>query len=119
MVWDILLHLLNFDIFWIIGLLLDNLLWVFMFLAVVVLLFNGKNVARGFVHVSLAPLLILSLLSFFGWQDFSGDFLLLYYLVDVSALSIAESSKYLSKYLIWVEEIVFFGLLIVYNLALA
>ena len=118
MVWDILVHIAALDIAWLYFTAMGNLLWIFIFLTISFFFFNGKNIARSFVHVTFAALFMGSLLPFIGWEEFGGHFLLLYYLLDLAILSAAEANKFLSSRLVWVEEFVFFGLLIGYNVFL-
>ncbi|GEM_PF-6975438 len=116
MVWDILSSAFSLDITGLAGILLGNLAWVFIFFAVGYIFFEGKRPLFAFIHVSLAPLLMFALLPFMGWKDVGGELLAVYYLADLAALKFAETIPFLARRLVWVEEAVFFGSVILFNL---
>lgn len=119
MVWDILTHAAAFDFPWLIETALANVFWVFALFCVSHIFFEGKKPLRAFIHVTMAPLLIFSLLPFMGWAEVGGEFLAAYYLLDLAALKFAETIPFFAKRLVWVEEGIFFGSVIVFNLFLA
>ncbi|MBI4210862.1 MAG: hypothetical protein HY544_05135 [Candidatus Diapherotrites archaeon] len=116
MVWDILVHAAALDLGWLIDAAIGNLLWLFMFVAVSYLFFGGKRPLRAFLHVTLAVLFFASLLPFMGLGELAGPFLPLYYIIELSALKFAETTPALAKRLVWVEEFVFFGSILFFNL---
>ena len=118
MFFDLLAHAFAFDIGWFISLFSDNLIWVFMFAALSFIFFGGNKPIRAFLHVAIAGVLMLELVQFVGWQEYTGSFLMIYYVADLSFLKMAESTKFFSNKLVWVEEAVFFGSLILFNVVM-
>lgn len=116
MIADIAVALLSLDFEWFLGLVFGNLFWVFAFFALGYFFFRGKNPLRAFIHVAFAVLFFNELLPFIGWKEYVGQFLLVYYLVDLSLLKIAESIPFFSSRLVWVEEANFFGSILLFNL---
>ncbi len=119
MVWDIIVGAAGLDFAGLFGIALSNIFWVFALFCVSYIFFEGKRPLRAFVHVALAPLFIFSLLPFIGWSDVTGSFLAFYYVLDLSILKFAETIPFFAKRLVWVEEGVFFGSLIVFNIFMA
>ncbi|MFH1391728.1 MAG: hypothetical protein ABIH20_05440 [Candidatus Diapherotrites archaeon] len=115
MIWEIIVHLVALDFAWIIGLVLSNLLIVFMFFALGYIFFNGKNPIRSFIHLILAPLLFFELIPFLGWAEVSGQLVALYYIINLSLMKMLENNKFFSSRLVWIEEFTFFGALILFN----
>tara|TARA_Y100000310_G_scaffold345859_1_gene471629 strand:- start:23919 stop:24275 length:357 start_codon:yes stop_codon:yes gene_type:complete len=116
MVWDILIATATLSIGALLEIAIANLLWVFMFFSLGYIFFDGKKPVRAFIHVTLAALFFAQLLPFLGWEEYTGPFLGLYYLVDFSVLKFAETSKFWVNKLVWVEELTFFSSVILFNL---
>lgn len=119
MIWEILTNIASLNVEGLLGLVMGNLHWVFSILAVSYFFFNARKPIRAFVHVSFAILFMAELVVFVGWHDFSGQFLLLYFLLELGVLIVAQNIPFLSKRLVWVEEANFFGSIILFNLFLA
>lgn len=119
MVWDILSAAAGLDISGLLGIAIANIFWVFALFAVSFIFFEGKRPIRAFIHVTMAPLLMFSILPFMGWQDVGGEFLAAYYIIDLAALKFAETIPFFAGRLVWVEEGVFFGSAMLFNLFLA
>ena len=116
MVWDILIAAATFDIATLLDIAFKNILWVFIFFVVAHMFFEGKHQIRGFIHVFLTGLLFAQLLPFLGWQDYTGTFLLLYYLIDFTVLKFAETSKFLTSKLVLIESSTFYVALVLFNI---
>ncbi len=119
MVWDVLSAAAALDFSGLVEIFLSNLHWVFVFFALGFIFFEGKNPVRAFMHITVAALFIFTLIPFAGWADITGTFIAFYYVIDLSVLKFAESIPYFARRLIWVEEGIFFGSLVLFNLILA
>jgi len=119
MVWDILIGIATLDIGFLAGLVFGNLHWFFAFAALSFIFFEGKKPVRAFIHVTFAAMFFAAFLPFIGWAEFTGPFLLFFYLADLAMLKFFETIPYFSKRLVWVEELTFFGCLILFNVILA
>lgn len=119
MVWDIFAHALALDLPWLIETALANIFFIFALFAVSFIFFEGKRPLRAFLHVALAPLFFFALIPFIGWSDVTGYFIAFYYVIELSMLKFAETMPFFAKRLVWVEEAVFFGSVIVFNLFIA
>lgn len=109
-------HLLSLDIGWFAALIMNNLLWLFIFYAVMHIFLGGKNVLYGFVVFCLA---------LWAWQDFQNasgviifgaSFLSIWYITKLALLAIVETVPALSKKLIYINEL--HGLLLVFLFSL-
>ncbi|MCR4368853.1 MAG: hypothetical protein NUV67_03025 [archaeon] len=116
MVWDILVAAMSLDFGALLDIALGNLLWIFMFFAVSFFFFEGRRPIRAFLHVAFAAMFFAVLMPFAGWAEYTGAFLMVYYLVDFSILKFAESTPALAGKLVLVEEFNFFSSIIVFNL---
>lgn len=119
MPWDILVAAASMDFAGLFGIALSNIFWVFAFFCVGFIFFEGKRPLRAFIHVALAPLFMFSLVSFVGWADVTGAFLAFYYVIELSVLKFAETIPFFARRLVWVEEGVFFGSVILFNLLIS
>ncbi len=119
MPWDILVAAANLDFAGLLGIALLNIFWVFALFCVGFIFFDGKRPLRAFIHVALAPLLMFSLLPFMGMREVGGSFLAFYYVLDFAILKFAETIPFFANRLVWVEEGVFFGSVIIFNLLLS
>ncbi len=104
-------HLLALDIGWFIALIMNNLLWLFIFYAVMHIFMDGKKAVYGFVVFCL---------TLWAWQDFENvsnviifgaSFLSIWYVTKLALLTFVESVPALSKKLIYINEL--HGLLLV------
>ena len=115
MVWDILIAAANLDIAALLDIAFSNILWVFILFALSYIFFDGKKPIRSFIHVAAAPLLMAQFLPFVGLAEFSGHFLLIYYLVTFALLKIGETTSFFSSKLIWIEASTLYIAIILFN----
>ena len=113
---DILFHAVALDIGWFIDMIIGNLLWVFLLIALAFYFVGGD-----FKKVLYSTLVITLII--FGWTDFGailgfpifvGSFLLLSYLVKLGSLSYASSHPKLKSKLIYVNNIMAYLAFLVY-----
>ena len=88
--WEVMVHVLSFDLNWLAAFMLNNLFWLFTLYAVIHFFVDGKKVFKCFVLLVL-NLWILTAWSVLGGGVFAvGGFLLINYIVKLSSLKIAE-----------------------------
>lgn len=113
---DFLGHLLALDIAWIVALIIDNLFFLFAFLAAIHFFLEGKRVILGFLILTATIWLWSDFSSLVGAVVFTGGFLILHYMGKMAVLTFAEHSVALKKRMILVNEIQGIGTFIVYNI---
>ena len=116
MIWEIILHLVALDFAWLIKLGVSNILILFMIFCLGYIFFNGKNPIKAFFHLLLAPLFMFELIPFMGLSDITGQIVAIYYIINLSLMKLLEDNTFFSSRLVWVEELTFFGAIILVNL---
>ena len=118
---EILIHLVALDLGWFINFFIGNLLWV------AILLTLGYYVFGGDLKHFLIGTIILTI-NIFAWFDFGaalgvplfvGSFLLLNYVLKLSSLAIAIGHEKLKYKLVYINEILVIGLVIIYLIFVA
>ncbi len=115
---NFLTHLLNFDIPWLVALVMNNLPFLFMFAAIVYFFFEGKKLVLGVILLSLVV---------WVWQDFTNasgtvlfvaSFLMLHYITRLAVVAFAESVPSLKGRLVLVLQLQVIALFVFFNLFL-
>jgi hypothetical protein len=119
MMLEFLRHLIELDFGWIVQFILNNLLWLFLFAALSHFLFEGKKFIRGIIVFSVVVWTWLDFTAFIGWEIYVAGYLCLYYVLDLVFLKLTEThTGGTAKSLIYTEEVLFIGSLVVFNLFL-
>ncbi|MFH1391214.1 MAG: hypothetical protein ABIH20_02790 [Candidatus Diapherotrites archaeon] len=107
--------LLSLDISFFIDIVMGNILWSFMFFALIYFFFDKKNTIYYFL------LWAVLLWAFFDFESLTsitfrtGPFLMIYYLTKLAVLAWAENSPRFKDKLLWVSETQFLLLLFVFT----
>lgn len=115
MFWEFFSHLVSFDFIWILEFILNNIFWLFGFMAVAYYLSNGKNTILGFIVASLLIMLSLQFLDIFQLLIYTGGGLALLYLARLAILLALEKTPEGSKYIPLGWIISWFAVLFLYN----
>jgi len=122
MVWSMALEffarLFMLDIGWLIQLVADNLIVLFIFLAVAFFMFNDKKLLPAFLFFTIMMWVSLDLSRALGWVILAPAFLGIHYLSKQIVLCFAESDESLSKHLLVINTIQFVSMFAIYNLFL-
>ena len=102
---EFIVHLLQFDIAWIIGVFLSNLFWVFGLSALVYFIFGEKQFWQGFILMVLDIWLFDIFGAVSGISIFSAKTLTLYYITKIAVLAIAENSPALKDKFVIISTI--------------
>ncbi len=105
MFFEFLSHLVALDIPWLISLVMNNLFWVFAFIALMYFFTEGKKTLLGFLVITFVMWIWVDWETVSGMALFVGSFLALYYISKIALLAIAENSPSLQKKLFWVSEV--------------
>ncbi|MBN1940712.1 MAG: hypothetical protein JW772_00860 [Candidatus Diapherotrites archaeon] len=108
--------LMSLDINWFVTLIGNNLIWLFMFTALIFFFFNGKKVVAGVIVFSLVAWAWMDFETYGGIVIFAGGFLAIYYITKLAVLMFAENTPELSSKLIWITEIHGILLIVAYNI---
>ncbi len=113
--WEFVVHLLSFDIGWIVNFIMHNLLWVFFFTTAIYFLQNGKKVLLGVL--TFIPIVWISsdLKIFYNLSIYTAVGLLLLYLFRLSIFIVLQHSKGGHKYFKLAWFLSWFVILYVYN----
>ncbi|AJF60803.1 MAG: hypothetical protein QT03_C0001G1324 [archaeon GW2011_AR10] len=113
MLLEILAHLATLDGAWVLAWPLRNPMMTFMFFSVIFIFMEGQNIIRGSIVIFATLFAFLDFEKVLGIPFFVGSFLLIYYISKLIVLAIAENNRYLRKYLIFINELQFYGAFIV------
>ena len=111
-------RVITLDFSWLITLVANNLLFLFLFAALIFFFFDGKRVAIGVVAFSILV---------WAWMDFelisglavlAGGFLVIYYITKMAVLMFVNEMPELKTKLIWVSEAQFLLVFVIYNIFL-
>ncbi|MEK6973596.1 MAG: hypothetical protein AABW72_06205 [archaeon] len=112
---EFLYHLMALDIAWIFGLIINNLQFLFIFIAIIFVFANGQKLIAGTIALILMLWILNDVGNIFQWATFVGGFLSIHYMVKIAVLAFAEDDPKLSSRLIWVNEISSYCVWIYYN----
>ena len=115
MILEIMQHAFALDIAWLISLVLDNLLWIFMFAAVGFYFFEGKSFLKFALFVPLAVICLDSLLGSMGWVAFTAGFVVAFYLAQIVLLTFFSSNPFFEKRIVWLEIAFTYSLVFYFN----
>ena len=110
-------HLAALDVNWFAGLLAGNLMMLFLLFATFFIFLEGKNVVLGSIVILATVFASLDFGTVLGVAILSGSFMIIYYITKISVLAVAEGNNTLKKYLIFINELQFFSVLIIALLA--
>jgi len=96
-----------------------NILWVFIWFAVVFFLFDGKRTVYFFVLFSVLFWAFFDFALLTGLTFVTATFLLLNYLSKLAVIAWAENTPSLKNNIVFVSEFVFFSLLLFYTFFLS
>ena len=113
---NFLTHLVALDVEWLVGLVMNNLLFLFMFVALIFIFYQGKKVLRGVIIMSLLAWAWIDLENIGGIVLFVGGFMLLYYITKLALLGFIENNPNMGTKLVLISEIQFIALVLFYNL---
>ncbi len=94
---------------------LNNLLWVFMFAALLYYFMEGKHLLYYFILVSVLMWAYIDFESITGFVWSAAPFLLTYYITKLAVLAWAEKSPAMKKNLVLISEVQFLSLLLIYT----
>ncbi|MCR4335812.1 MAG: hypothetical protein NUV57_04725 [archaeon] len=106
-------HLLGLDFGWFIKLATVNPIMTFMLIAVFFIFLEGQNLIKGGLIILVAIFASLDFGSILGVAILTGSFMAIYYMSKISVLLLAEGSDKLKKYMMFINELQFFGVLII------
>lgn len=109
-------HLALLDLHWIVSLVMNNILWVFMLGAFIYFLNDGKKLMLGFAVVVADIWLWQQFEAAANAVVFAGAFLALYYITKLALVAFVESTPQLSKKLLLVFALQGWVVLVIYNL---
>ena len=94
---------------------MNNLLWIFIFYALIHYFLEGKRTLYFFLVFAMViwTFIDFEILTGIAWQ--AAGFLLIYYVTKLAVLAWAENSPNLKNKLLWVSEVQFMLLLFVYT----
>jgi len=119
MILEALFALLSGNFAWFSYIAINNLFWVFAFLALSFFFWEGKKIAKMFVVIVYLSWVFMTWPVFVGWPLFVGGFLALYYMGEIGTLLFAESDPKLRKHLPLIDQLVFFSLWAFYAMVIA
>ena len=104
----------SLDINFFINIFMNNLLWVFVFYALIHYFMEGRRVIYFFLVFSflLWSFVDFEILTGLAWN--AAGFLLIYYLTKIALLTLAEDIPSLKNKLLWISEVQFVFLLFAY-----
>lgn len=112
---EFLYHLVTLDFAWLMQLVLGNLHFLFIFVAIIFLFTNGKKVLVGAIALVLMLWILNDVGNIFKWATFVGGFLSIHYMIKIAVLAFAEDDEKMGSKLIWVNEISSYIVWIGYN----
>jgi len=118
MFFEALTHFLALDFGWFLAAFMDNLMWFFIFFALIYFFWEGKHTLKIFLVFIALVWAYIDMENITGWSWSVANFLLLYYLTKLAVISIAENNRALKKVLPLVSELQFLLLFALFNLYL-
>ena len=115
---EALTHVLTLDLFWFIDLIMNNLFWVFAFIAVMYFFTDGKRTILGVILIIFDMWLFVDLEIVASAVIFSGGFLTVYYISKLAFLTIVENSKKFKKHIIVASTLQGWVMIFIYNIFL-
>ncbi|MFA4907426.1 MAG: hypothetical protein WC602_04085 [archaeon] len=111
-------HLLSFDLGWILGLLLNNWLWAFIFLAVSYFLFGQKKFIAGFFVLTILLWSFLDFNKITGLGLLDPQFIMLTILAMIIVGLFVENTPGLSRHFVFISSARWVFVVIMYNVFL-
>ncbi len=105
----------SLDITFFINIFMNNLLWIFVFYAMIYFFFDGKQTIKYFVVWSFLIWAIIT------WEELSGmafsvaSFLMIYYLSKLTLIKFIEDSPVFKKYIVLISTIQAYAMIIFFN----
>ncbi|MBI4053187.1 MAG: hypothetical protein HY394_04070 [Candidatus Diapherotrites archaeon] len=118
MLLEILAHILSLDFGWISGFALNNLLWVFILLALAHFFWEKTPLLIGFGVVVVYVLGSVTFTDILGWALLTPAFLLISYISRIAISTFAAHDEALAPKLPLILVAQFFAALVIYNLFL-
>ena len=115
---EFLARLFTLDIAWFVAIILNNLLWVFAFIALAHFFFRKKPLYISFPIVIIYLWSSFEFANLFNWEVLTAGFLAFTYLARVAGLTFAASIDSLKNRLSLVSTVLFVSTLAIWNLSL-
>jgi len=109
-------RLVALDLQWFVELAMDNLLWVFLLLAITFIYNSNKFSLRNFLVIVIMIFSTVEALGNVGIVILVGSFLFVYYIVEVILVTFTETVPGFQGKIPFVLTIYFFVMLVLYNL---
>ena len=119
MFWIFFEKVVSLDVVWLVELIMNNLFWLFGFMAAAYYMSEGKNTFLGFIIISLLLMLSLQFLDVFQLLIYTAAGLALLYLARLSILIALEKTPGGSQYIPLGWVVSWFVVLFIYNAFLA
>ncbi len=116
MILEFLSHVVMLDIPWLLGFILGNLLWVFMFAAIVYYFWEGEHFLEAFILLPITMFSYAALERTIGLVMFVGGFLMIYYVSKLVILKFAEETPALRKYIVPISTLQALAAWVLYNI---
>ena len=116
--WEVMVHVLSFDVVWLMEFFFANLLWFFMLTAGIFLFTDGKKVLPNLITFLAIIWISSDLKIFYNLSIYTAFGLLLLYLLRLSVLTMMQYTKGLSKYFKLAWFLSWFVVLYIYNIFL-
>jgi len=120
MFFEFLQAVVTLDLNWLAWLFFANFHYLFAFIAVLFIFFDGKTktIITGFVLFCGLSWAMVDFNMVSGWVLFVGTFLAINYIAKLAILTFAEADAGLSKHLLVINMVSFFAMWSIYNLFL-
>lgn len=110
---------LSLDLGWFVEVTLNNLFWVFGFMAAAFYFWDGKKVWGHFFIVVAVMWISLDFTALTGWTFFAAMFLMVLYIGRMAVLMFAETTNFGKKNLPLIYVLYFWIWLVIFNLFFA
>ena len=107
--------LLSLDFGFFIDVVMNNLLWVAIFAAMIHFFFDGKRLVYWFTLWGIDLWAIISWEQFTGMAFSGASFLMVYYISKLAVLSIAENTPSLKKYMVVISTVQAYTMIILFS----
>ena len=114
--WELLARLIEFDIQWLISLVLHNFFWVFAFGAMAFYYYPKHNMTATALVIILFIWAFIDMTSVFGWLYLVAGFLAFNYISRFTVLTFTENDKILKNHTVVIMIILFWVTWVYFNI---
>jgi hypothetical protein len=107
--------IVELNLAWLVGLVFNNLFWVFAFAALACYMFPKKSLFWGAIVVWLLSWMAIDFTIAVGWVLLSAGFFCFHYIFRLAAVMFAETSDSLKKHIPLIIQLQFVAALVIYN----